>query len=323
MPLTRTSRRQIPSFSLYGEHKRAGDGTDPLHIEDIHSRSRKYLWTIATHRHVGLCQCVYLSTGAVTRDLEDSRATFAGPVAIVVPAGAVHAFAFRAESQGYVLTFDLARLLSDLGTPQQAPIAALFSMPRTLELADHAAESMRIAAVFECLLQEFRQPEGFKSPVIGWLASSALWLLAAQAARVEPRVGARHANGGKRLGASASSSTTAAAGRDDLARLWRFRQLIEQHYAQHWTVERYAGALALSATSLNRLCRSLTGSTATAVIQQRLMLECRRRLVYLPMSVGAIAAELGFKDPAYFSRFFRKHSRMSPSEFRQRREAGG
>jgi AraC family transcriptional activator of pobA len=59
------------------------------------------------------------------------------------------------------------------------------------------------------------------------------------------------------------------------------------------------------------------------VIQERLMLECRRRLVYLPMSVAAIAAELGFKDPAYFSRFFRKQSGMSPSQFRQRREAGG
>jgi AraC family transcriptional activator of pobA len=303
MRLTRTSRRRIPSFSLYGEYKRAGAAADPLHIEDIRSRSRKYLWTIATHRHVGLCQCVYVDTGAVTRDLEDSRASFTGPVAIVVPAGAVHAFAFRAESQGYVLTFDLARLLSHIGSPQQAPIAALFSMPRTLEFADHLPQSARIAPLFECLLQEFRQPEGFKSPTIGWLASSALWLLAMHA-----------------VGAPA---TAPAKGREDLARLWEFRQLIEQHYPEHWTVERYARALALSATSLNRLCHGLTGSTASEVIRQRLMLECRRRLVYLPMSVAAIAAELGFKDPAYFSRFFRKQSGLSPSEFRRRREAGG
>jgi AraC family transcriptional activator of pobA len=302
MPLTRTSRRQIPSFSLYGEYKRVGVAADPLHIEDIRSRSRKYLWTIATHRHVGLCQCVYVVSGAVTRDLEDSRATFNGPVAIVVPAGSVHAFTFRAESQGYVLTFDLARLLSHIGSPQQAPIAALFAMPRTLEFAQHLPESARIAALFECLLREFRQPEGFKSPAIGWLASSALWLLAMHAA---------------------GSASTAPTGRDDLARLWRFRELIEQHYPEHWTVARYARALGFSATSLNRLCHGLTGSTASDVIQQRLMLECRRRLVYLPMSVAAIAAELGFKDPAYFSRFFRKQSGMSPSQFRQRREAGG
>jgi len=304
MHLTRTSRRHIPTFALYGEHKRDGAAADPLHIEDIRSRSRKYLWTIATHRHVGLCQCVYVSTGAVTRDLEDSRGTFTGPVAIVVPAGAVHAFAFRAESQGYVLTFDLARLLSHVETSQQAQIAALFALPRTVELEHQEPASSRIATLFECLLREFRQPEGFKSPVIGWLASSALWLLAAHVAA-----------GGAAAGA--------ASGRDELARLWRFRQLIEQHYSQHWTVARYARALALSATSLNRLCRGLTGSTASDVIQQRLMLECRRRLVYLPMSVAAIAAELGFKDPAYFSRFFRKHSGMAPSEFRHRRETGG
>lgn len=302
---------------MYGEHKRDGVVADPLHIEDIRSRSRKYLWTIATHRHVGLCQCVFVATGAVTRDLEDSRATYTGPVAIVVPAGAVHAFAFRAESQGYVLTFDLARLLSHLGTAQQAPIAALFSMPRTLELAAHLSGSQRMAALFECLLQEFRQPEGFKSPVIGWLASSALWLLALHAAGVTATLGV-----GRDQGAT-SGAATAAAGRDELARLWRFRQLIERHYTKHWGVARYARALALSTTSLNRLCHSVTGSTASDVIQQRLMLECRRRLIYLPMSIAAIAAELGFKDPAYFSRFFRKHCGMSPSEFRQRRDAGG
>jgi AraC-like DNA-binding protein len=34
--------------------------------------------------------------------------------------------------------------------------------------------------------------------------------------------------------------------------------------------------------------------------------------------VSGIAAELGFKDPAYFSRFFRRHSGVSPNEFRRR-----
>jgi AraC family transcriptional activator of pobA len=95
------------------------------------------------------------------------------------------------------------------------------------------------------------------------------------------------------------------------------------HYLQHWSVERYARRLSLSSTSLNRLCQSLASATAFDVIQQRLALEARRRLVYVPDSIAAIAVQLGFKDPAYFSRFFRKHSGVSPSEFRRRQNAGG
>jgi len=295
--------RQIPSFSLYGEKKPGDCPADPLHIEDIQSRSRKYLWKIAAHRHVGLCQCVLLTSGTVIRELEDARGTFDGPVAILIPSGTIHAFKFRAESQGFVLTFDLANLLSQTGSPQRAPIAQMFSMPRTIDLTAEVALAARLAQIFDSLLTEFRQPDGFKSPAIGWLASAVLWVLAAHTGD--------------------HSVAPGPSGRDDLERLWRFRQLLERRYPQHWSVQRYARELAVSATSLNRLCRSLTGVTAFELIQRRVALEARRRLVYVPMSVAAIAAELGFKDPAYFSRFFRKHNGMSPGLFRRRQEAGG
>jgi AraC family transcriptional activator of pobA len=58
------------------------------------------------------------------------------------------------------------------------------------------------------------------------------------------------------------------------------------------------------------------------LIQQRLALEARRRLVYAAGSVSSIAGELGFKDAAYFSRFFRRHSGVGPADFRRRRRGG-
>jgi AraC family transcriptional regulator, transcriptional activator of pobA len=112
--------------------------TDPLHIEDIQSRSRKYLWKIATHRHVGLCQCVYVTSGPVEAQLEDTRAQSAGPVMFVIPSGAVHGFGFRAETRGWVLTVDLDRLMGMASLAHRAPIAALLSMPRCIALAVRA-----------------------------------------------------------------------------------------------------------------------------------------------------------------------------------------
>jgi AraC family transcriptional activator of pobA len=130
--MNRSAHRQIPSYSLYGETPGAIRPTDALHIEDIQSRSRKYLWKIGSHRHTALCQCVYVTAGPVVADLEGSQAAFEGPTVVIIPAGAVHGFGFHADSQGYVLTINLDRLLCfrcrvSLGSP---PTRCLRREPR-------------------------------------------------------------------------------------------------------------------------------------------------------------------------------------------------
>jgi AraC family transcriptional activator of pobA len=301
MNLIRSTRRHIPSFSLYGEQSGESRQTDPLHIEDIPSRSRKYLWRIGTHRHANLNQCVYVTAGSVAVDLEESHTRFQGPALIIIPSGTVHGFAFGDETQGYVLTMDLNRLLTLASAAHQAPILELFSVPRAIALDADRLLAARAAQLLGALLEEFRQPDSLTAPVSGWLACSVLWMFSAAFIVTTPT--------GPVIG-------------QDLDRLRRFRLLIESHYLKHWPVERYARLLALSQSSLNRLCQSLTGGTAFDVIQQRLALEARRRLVYVAGSVSAIAAELGFKDAAYFCRFFRKHNGMSPIAFR-RHQSGG
>jgi AraC family transcriptional regulator, transcriptional activator of pobA len=294
----RSTRRSIPSFSLYGE--RPSTEIDGVHIEDIQSRSRKYLWKIGTHRHALLSQCVLVTQGPVTVTLDDVRTALGGPAAMIIPAGTVHSFRFHADTRGHVLSVDLARLLN-MATAHQSPIEALFCAPRTIDLREDPALARRLAELLERLEKEFRQPESWAAPVGAWLTCCVLWILAL---------------GAGRRGAAELPSN------QDAERLRRFRQLIELHYLRHWPVRRYARQLALSETSLNRLCRRLAGGTAFHLIQQRLALEARRRLVYAADSVGGIAAELGFQDPAYFSRFFRRHSGSGPAEFRQRHRGG-
>ena len=295
--LMRSTRPNIPSFSLYGEAPTAAAQTDGVHIEDIPSRSRKYLWKIGTHRHTVLSQCVVVTAGPVTAALDDARAVLAGPAVMIIPAGTVHGFRFRADTQGHVLTVDLARVLTMANAVHRVPIETLFSEARAIDLRPDPQLALRVGQLLERLEQEFRQPDSWSGPVGSWLACSVFWILA--------------------QGTAAHGTSELHAGHD-AERLRRFRHLIESHHLKHWPVERYARQLALSETSLNRLCRKLAGSTAFDLIQQRLALEARRRLVYAANSVSGIAAELGFKDPAYFSRFFRRHSGLSPNEFRRR-----
>ena len=297
----RSRHRTVPIFSLYGEAPAAAGQADGVHIEDIQSRSRKYLWKISTHRHALLSQCLLVTRGPVTATLDETRAELTGPAVMIIPAGTVHSFRFGPDTDGLVLTVDLGRVLSAATSPFRSSIDALFAIPRAIDLRQDLELAARVRRLLDQLDHEFGQPGSWAAPVGTWLALSVLWILA---------------HGTQVHGAPEFHGTP------DAERLRRFRRLVEVQFLRHWPVRRYARHLALSETGLNRLCRRIAGCTAFEMIQQRLALEARRRLVYAGASVSGIAVELGFKDPAYFSRFFRRHSGVSPHEFRRRHRGG-
>jgi AraC family transcriptional activator of pobA len=98
----------------------------------------------------------------------------------------------------------------------------------------------------------------------------------------------------------------------------RFRLLVEAHFTEHWEVARYAGMLNLTAERLNRLCRQQAGVTAFEIVRDRLLQEACRRLIYIVVPVSQLAYELGFADAGYFCRFFKRHTRLSPNQYRKK-----
>jgi AraC-like DNA-binding protein len=101
------------------------------------------------------------------------------------------------------------------------------------------------------------------------------------------------------------------------ATVLRFLDLVEREYASLHRVGDYADRLAVSSGHLTELCKRRLGRTAGAVIRGRVIVEARRRLLHTQATAARIAADIGFQDPAYFSRFFRRETGASPSEFRR------
>ena len=99
--------------------------------------------------------------------------------------------------------------------------------------------------------------------------------------------------------------------------LGRYLRLVEAHYREHLPVETYAARLGISSLQLNQLCRALASQTALQVVHQRLLLEARRNLSYTRMSIGQLSDRLGFSDPTYFARFFKRLSGQTPNAYRR------
>jgi AraC family transcriptional regulator, transcriptional activator of pobA len=96
----------------------------------------------------------------------------------------------------------------------------------------------------------------------------------------------------------------------------RFHTLIEARFRRLHRVADYAALLALTPGHLNRVSKDATGESASVAIESRLVLEAKRLLVHSDAPAAEIAAQLGFPDPSYFGRFFRRHVAQSPRAFR-------
>lgn len=103
----------------------------------------------------------------------------------------------------------------------------------------------------------------------------------------------------------------------------RFYSALEERFPRLQEMEAYAALLRVSPGSLNATLRHHTGQSGCEIIQNRLLLEAKRMLALSKLTVSEIAYELGFQDPSYFGRFFRKSTGQSPGTYREasRREA--
>ncbi len=90
-----------------------------------------------------------------------------------------------------------------------------------------------------------------------------------------------------------------------------FRNLLNSEHLYKHKVSEYAEALHLSPDYLNEVLRAATGKTAKALIQQRLIAEAQRQALHTDCTLQEITYHLGFKAPAHFSKFFKKHTGMT------------
>jgi AraC family 4-hydroxyphenylacetate 3-monooxygenase operon regulatory protein len=99
-----------------------------------------------------------------------------------------------------------------------------------------------------------------------------------------------------------------------------FNQLVDKHFGEHWNLDRYAVELGVTTFRLNQICRQIADMAAKQLVFGRQIQEAKRLLRFTNLSVGSASAHLGFKDVAYFCRFFQRHVQSTPNEFRNRKE---
>jgi AraC family transcriptional activator of pobA len=96
----------------------------------------------------------------------------------------------------------------------------------------------------------------------------------------------------------------------------RFAGVLERDFASHHDAVHYADALAMPPAALSQTLNRVIGRSTKELITDRVMLEAARLLRFTDKTMGEIAYAVGFGDPLYFSRAFKRHHGHSPSAYR-------
>lgn len=255
-----------------------------VHCETIVSRSRRYDWEIAAHRHPSLCQLLVMVEGTCDILLDDAWSYRSGPVLVVTPAGVVHGFRFSSEAEGHVLTLSEKFVTA---FADDAAITELLSHPRMMALTDEHASRLSVIAAQTMLAAT----GGADSELVRRALAEAFVRIVA-GSRVDP----------------------AATPKDPLVQ--QFQRLAGQHLREQRRLAFYADALGCTERTLSRRVQNALGVSPGHYLGDRLCAEATRLLRFTNATCSDVADELGFIDPSYFSRFYARMTGRRPSAVR-------
>ncbi|MFE0462770.1 AraC family transcriptional regulator [Kitasatospora sp. NPDC058965] len=239
------------------------------------------------HRH-SFHEIALVSTGSGTHVVDLERLPLRPPHLYVIAPGQVHHWEVT-DVTGWVLIFNEDFLLTH---PEDAEALRTLAERPWIDLdpAQHAQFDALLGAMHD---EYLAGAPGSVSVLACYLHILVLLVLRAQ-------------------GAAGRAGADRAA---DLAS--RFSRLAARPGARDRSVGALARELGVSAAHLHEAVKRATGRTPGQLVRDRQTLEAKRLLLASDLTIRQIAERVGFGDPSYFCRFFRRESGVSPGEFRR------
>jgi len=196
----------------------------------------------------------------------------------------IHGWEYTHNLHAYLIKFELSLLLNNFLSDH----ISIFHFD-TVNLKEDEAQSIR--NILEQLHEEYTSRYSFKECTI----SNLLHILLIYIQRSLP--------------AKVSNNTTNTL-------VSKLDDLMHHNNYQLTSVAYYAKKLKINIKQLNLAIQELTGLNSGDYIRSKTMLEAKRLLKYDTLTCNKIADQLGFIDPGYFSRFFKREVGVSPKLFR-------
>lgn len=256
---------------------------------------------IAPPPYEGFAHLVFLFTGQSRLRSPAGDEVLVGPAVAILPPGEDVSLVIEAGSAGHLLGLSGSLLAQVVADHSEAHGLKLLLLQEILRQDVDRAETDAVAPLLRGLSDELEREH------TSLMASSALLQLVLL--KVWRLVGAED------LPFARPAKT------GDI--LQRFRHLVESHFDEQKPIRFYAQQLGVTADRLHSLCSKALGRTPIELVHERVAREAKIKLERSPRSIHGIAESLGFRDPTYFSHFFKRQTGLSPAAYRQSIVASG
>lgn len=268
---------------------------------EVLSHFEPRIWQLSTGTSEGFAHGVLLQSGEASLDANGETVHAIGPAYVWVPAGGAERLTIAAGGGGHLLAIRRELIEQTFRLfPESGELLNLLSAMQPLVLGIEERTAVQLSRTMSLISNELNEHRPGAQTVIASalvIAMVQLWRHAGAAALAQGSLG-----GAAQL-------------------LMRFRQLVEERYREHWSVERYAATLGVSPDRLHAICTRLLARSPRVLIQQRILNEAVARLERSAITIKQLGYMLGFKDAAYFNRFFARQIGVPPARYRRERLA--
>lgn len=282
---------------------RVYDQSDPegdIHYETFERLAEFFGRNTPIHRHYGFYQIHLLTQGSINLHLDDQFYSGEAPLLFITPPAIPHTFYTDEGTSGHTLTVrqEIVREWY-AAMPGQWP-DALMRNHAFLPLTDcqDDPDFLTLRDTASLLQREFSRQEKGRSAALLALGQSFFICMSRLLLAKQPATPAKLERA------------------EDLRIFMKFCDLVEAHFREHLTLTDYAKQIGVTESRLNDICRRMANQASKELVHDRLVQEARRLLRFSAIPVSEIGYQLGYTDPAYFSRFFTRQAGMPPSEFR-------
>jgi len=254
-----------------------------------------YDWEIKEHLHTDLFQVFLIKSGEGLLLSEQKEWPLLGPCVVTIPTHTLHGFVFQPDVNGEVLTFSES-FLEGLLKPTPKTLHEINHL-RVLSLEQDSETFERLMLYKTHIIKELYEDFPEKQVVL----QSLFQLFFTQLYRFSLRL----------------SATKTSSDNRTLRYFQAFQKSIRTSLQESKTIQEYAREQNITAVHLNRICQAIVQKSALQIVHEHLINEAKKYLLNTNYSISEVSFFLNFKDPAYFTRLFKKVTGVSPSEFRK------
>lgn len=291
---------KIPSYSicnLLGANRCMSE----LVVTNLRGFIRTHEDLVFPHRH-HFYQLMLFTAGGGTHTIDFQEYEARAEQAYYMVPGQIHAWDFDEHTDGIIINFNESFFTEVYHDPHFLRNFPIFNTISTSPVNNLEAPCYKeLKKLFSLMLTEFSGDGELRTVQLRAL----LTMILVKLSRIAP------------------SAFRADISRHSTMLLQQFELLIETHFREKRLPKDYAELLFITPNHLNALTNQITGKSAGALIRDRVLLDARRVLANSDLMISQIANALNFEDNAYFTRFFKKYTGVTPEVFRTTILRGG